>query len=138
MPVTLKKKIIKVDISKSPLVLQERPETLTGSSYKIKPSTTDHAIYITINDITEHGVTRPYEIFVNSKCQQSYSWLLTVTRLISAILRKNDDPTFMIEELKGVFDPKGGYFYPKKGFIPSISAHIGMILEQHIGKLHVH
>jgi hypothetical protein len=128
------KKIVDVAVSKEEpeVILTERPDILTGTSYKIKPPTTDHAIYITINNIEENGKIRPYEIFVNSKCQGSYSWLLTATRLISAILRNKDDPSYLIKELKEVFDPKGGYFYPKRGFIPSISAHIGLILEDHM------
>lgn len=108
--------------------LPDRAEILTGSTYKIKPGTSDHAIYITINSYEG----KPYEVFLNCKCPDSYSWLLTTTRLLSAIFRTGQDPKFIIDELKGVIDPKGGYFYPKQGYIPSVQAHIGLILEKHL------
>ena len=50
----------------------ERPEMLIGSTYKVKTPVSDHAMYVTINDIilnegTEHEQRRPFEIFINSK-----------------------------------------------------------------------
>lgn len=108
--------------------MEEREEILSGSTYKIKSPTSDHALYVTIND--RDG--KPYEIFLNCKCPESYGWLLTVTRLMSAIFREGIDPTFMIEELKNVHDPKGGYHYKGAGYIPSTAAHIALILEKHL------
>lgn len=127
MPVSLDKK---VKIRPAEPALQERDEILSGCTYKIKPPDSDHAIYVTINDIDN----KPYELFINCKNPESYSWIMTIARLISAILRTDQDPTFMIEELKNSHDPRGGYYYPKMGFIPSISAHIGIILEKHINE----
>lgn len=119
---------VKSTDEKPPVTLIEREETLNGKTYKIKPPDSDHAIYVTINDLNGS----PYEVFINCKNPESHGWMMTVTRLISAILRTGQNPKFMIDELKNVPDPRGGYFYPKLGFVPSISAHIGIILEKHI------
>jgi len=125
MAVTLEKKIVDCKIVTA---LPERAETLTGATYKIKPPTSDHALYVTINDLNG----KPYEIFVNTKCPIHHSWLSAITRLISAIFRTGQDCSFVVEELKAVRDPSGGYFYPKMGYVNSIQAHIGIILEKHI------
>lgn len=115
----------------------ERPEVLLGSTYKIKTPQSEHALYITINDMilnqgTEHEERRPYEIFINSKNMEHFQWVLALTRVISAVFRKGGDATFLVEELKAVFDPKGGYF--KKGgvFMPSLVAEIGHAIEAHM------
>jgi hypothetical protein len=115
----------------------ERPEVLVGSTYKIKTPQSEHALYITINDIilnqgTEHEERRPYEIFINSKNMEHFQWVLALTRVISAVFRKGGDATFLVEELKAVFDPRGGYF--KKGgvFMPSLVAEIGCAIESHL------
>jgi hypothetical protein len=107
-----------------------RPELLLGSTYKIKTPQSEHALYITINDMilnegTEHEERRPYEVFINSKNMEHFQWVLALTRVISAVFRKGGDITFMVEELKAVLDPKGGYF--KKGgvYMPSLVAEIG-------------
>ena len=111
-------------------LLTERNERLSGATYKIKPGNSDHAMYITIND--KDG--RPYELFINSKCPDSIAWLLTATRLISAVMRVSPDIQFVIDELKNVQDPRGAYFYKGLGHIPSVQAHIGLILEKHIDR----
>lgn len=115
----------------------ERPERLVGSTYKIKTPMSEHAMYITINDVvlnegTEHEARRPFEVFINSKNMEHFQWVVALTRLISAVFRKGGDATFLVEELKAVFDPKGGYF--KKGgvFMPSIVAEIGYAIEDHM------
>ena len=101
----------------------ERPEMLRGTTYKIKPPVSDHAMYITINDIvlnqdTEHEKFRPYEIFINSKNLDHYQWSVALTRVLSAVFRKGGDVAFLVEELKAVFDPKGGYFAGEGKFMP--------------------
>ncbi|KAF3981527.1 MAG: NrdJb [Methylococcales symbiont of Hymedesmia sp. n. MRB-2018] len=115
----------------------ERPEVLLGSTYKIKTPQSEHALYITINDMvlnmgTEHEERRPYEVFINSKNMEHFQWVLALTRVISAVFRKGGDVTFLVEEMKAVFDPKGGYF--KKGgiFMPSLVAEIGHAIESHM------
>lgn len=119
----------------------KRPEMLVGSTYKIKPPVSDHALYITINDIllnagTEQEVRRPFEIFVNSKNMEFYSWIVALTRVISAVFRKGGDCTFLVEELKAVFDPKGGYYQRGTGiFMPSVVADIGHVIETHLKTL---
>ena len=115
----------------------ERPEVLLGSTYKIKTPQSEHALYITINDMvlnmgTEHEERRPYEVFINSKNMEHFQWVLALTRVISAVFRKGGDVTFLVEEMKAVFDPQGGYF--KKGgvFMPSLVAEIGSAIESHM------
>ena len=118
----------------------QRPEgmdSLEGSTYKIKTPLVDHAMYVTINDIilnpgTDHELRRPFEVFINSKNMDQFQWVVALTRVISAVFRKGGDVTFLVEELKAVFDPQGGYF--KKGgvFMPSIVAEIGCAIESHL------
>lgn len=110
----------------------QRPEVLLGSTYKIKPPHLDNALYVTINDIEIDGVRHPYEIFLNSKNMEQFQWVLSLTRVISAVFRKGGDIKFLATELKEVFDPKGGYL--KKGgvYMPSLVAEIGYVLERHL------
>jgi len=95
----------------------ERPEVLIGSTYKIKTPISDHAMYVTINDIvlnegTEYEQRRPFEVFINSKNLDHFQWIVALTRIISAVFRKGGDVTFLVDELKAVFDPRGGYWQP--------------------------
>ena len=118
----------------------ERPEELIGSTYKIKTPVSDHAMYVTINDIvlnegTEHEQQRPFEIFVNSKNLDHYQWIVALTRIISAVFRKGGDVTFLVEELKAVFDPRGGYWQAGGKFMPSIIAELGYVIEKHLQKI---
>ena len=115
----------------------ERPEMLIGSTYKVKTPVSDHAMYVTINDIilnedTEHEKRRPFEIFINSKNLDHYQWIVALTRIISAVFRKGGDVTFLVDELKAVFDPRGGYWQPGGKFMPSIIAELGYIVEKHL------
>jgi hypothetical protein len=122
----------------------ERPETLVGATYKIKSPLFEHALYVTINDIvlnmgTEYELRRPFEIFINSKNMDHFQWIVALTRIMSAVFRKGGDVTFLVEELKAVFDPRGGYFKAGGVYMPSIVAELGAIIEQHlksIGLLH--
>ena len=118
----------------------ERPEELIGSTYKIKTPVSDHAMYVTINDIllnegTVHESRRPFEIFINSKNLDHYQWIVALTRIISAVFRKGGDVTFMVEELKAVFDPRGGYWQAGGKFMPSIIAELGHVIEKHMQKI---
>jgi hypothetical protein len=115
----------------------ERPEMLVGSTYKVKTPVSDHAMYVTINDIvlnegTEFEKRRPFEIFINSKNLDHYQWIVALTRIISAVFRKGGDVTFLVDELKAVFDPRGGYWQPGGKFMPSIIAELGYIVEKHL------
>ena len=115
----------------------ERPEMLVGSTYKVKTPISDHAMYVTINDIvlnegTEHEKRRPFEIFINSKNLDHYQWIVALTRIISAVFRKGGDVAFLVDELKAVFDPRGGYWQPGGKFMPSIIAELGYIVEKHL------
>ncbi len=115
----------------------QRPETLVGMTYKIKSPLFEHALYVTVNDVvlnagTPHEQRRPFEIFINSKNMDHFQWIVALTRIMSAVFRKGGDCTFLVEELKAVFDPRGGYL--KKGgvYMPSIVAEIGGVLERHL------
>ncbi|MGQ0801399.1 MAG: TSCPD domain-containing protein [Pseudomarimonas sp.] len=115
----------------------ERPEVLVGSTYKIKSPLFEHALYVTINDIvlnpgTKHESRRPFEIFVNSKNMDHFQWVVAITRIMSAVFRKGGDVTFLVEELKAVFDPRGGYFKAGGVYMPSIVAEIGAVIEDHL------
>jgi len=115
----------------------ERPPVLQGSTYKIKTPLSEHALYVTINDIilnpeTEHELRRPFEVFINSKNMDHFQWIVALTRIISAVFRKGGDVTFLVEELRSVFDPHGGYFKKGGKFMPSLVAEIGDVLENHL------
>jgi hypothetical protein len=115
----------------------ERPEMLLGSTYKISTPLSDHALYVTINDIvlnpgTEHELRRPFEMFINSKNMDHFQWIVALTRIISAVFRKGGDINFLVEELRSVFDPSGGYFKKGGKFMPSLVAEIGDVLESHL------
>jgi hypothetical protein len=122
----------------------ERPDTLIGATYKIKSPLFEHSLYVTINDIvlnagTEYEMRRPFEIFVNSKNMEHFQWIVALTRIMSAVFRKGGDVTFLVEELKAVFDPRGGYFRAGGVYMPSIVAELGYVIERHlkmIGLLH--
>ena len=115
----------------------ERPEMLIGSTYKVKTPVSDHAMYVTVNDIilnegTVHEKRRPFEIFINSKNLDHYQWIVALTRIISAVFRKGGDVTFLVDELKAVFDPRGGYWQTGGKYMPSIIAELGYIVEKHL------
>ncbi|MEL6235849.1 MAG: adenosylcobalamin-dependent ribonucleoside-diphosphate reductase, partial [Pseudomonadota bacterium] len=109
----------------------DRPEKLEGQTYKIKWPDSPHAIYITLNDIVSAGRRRPFEIFINSKNMEHYAWTLALTRMISAVFRRGGDVSFVVEELKAVFDPRGGAWMGGR-YIPSILAAIGGVIERHL------
>ncbi len=109
----------------------DRPEDLPGRTYKIKWLESDHAFYITINDIERDGRHRPFEIFINSKNMEAYAWALALTRMISAVFRRGGDVSFVVDELKAIFDPRGGQWM-NGHYVPSLMAAIGEIIERHM------
>lgn len=118
-----------------------RPEKLLGSTYKLKTPEhiSEHSLFITINDVvlnegTEHETRRPFEVFINSKSLEHYQWIVALTRIMSAVFRKGGDCTFLVEELRSVFDPKGGYWNKGK-YVPSLIAEIGNVIEQHLTEI---
>ncbi len=115
----------------------KRPEVLIGSTYKIKSPLVEHAFYVTINDIvlnpgTGHESRRPFEIFINSKSMEHFQWIVALTRIMSAVFRKGGDVAFLVDEMKAVFDPKGGYFKGGGVYMPSLVAELGFIVEDHL------
>ncbi|WP_300513922.1 adenosylcobalamin-dependent ribonucleoside-diphosphate reductase [Aliiroseovarius sp.] len=109
----------------------DRPQSLEGHTYKLKWPDTEHAMYITVNDIVHGGHRRPFEVFINSKNMEHYAWTLALTRMVSAVFRRGGDVSFVVEELKAVFDPRGGAWVQGK-YIPSILAAIGGVIERHM------
>src|SRR5215216_1409918 len=109
----------------------DRPEELPGRTYKIKWPGSDHAIYITINDVIQDGRRRPFEIFINSKNMEHYAWTVALTRMISAVFRRGGDVSFVVEEMKAVFDPRGGAWMEGR-YVPSLLAAIGDVIERHM------
>jgi ribonucleoside-diphosphate reductase alpha chain len=109
----------------------DRPETLPGRTYKIKWLESDHAFYITINDIEKDGRRRPFEVFINSKNMEAYAWALALTRMISAVFRRGGDVSFVVDELKAIFDPRGGQWSNGR-YVPSLLAAIGEVIERHM------
>ncbi len=118
----------------------ERPPMLVGCTYKIKTPVSEHAFYITINDIllnpgTPYEKHRPFEIFINSKNMDHYQWISALTRIISAVFRKGGDVAFLVDELQSIFDPKGGYFRKGGKYVPSLVAEIGDAIETHLTRI---
>lgn len=129
-------------------ILLDRPLELEGSTYKIKLPSSEHATYVTINNtVIERGeerITRPFEIFINSKNSDHQQWVTALTRVLSSLFRKEGDVSFLVDELKAVHDPTGGRFKtlfdsegrPSGGvYVPSLVAEIGCVLEQHLLKI---
>ncbi len=115
----------------------ERPDMLLGSTYKVKTPLSEHSLYVTVNDIilnpgTEHELRRPFEVFINSKNMDHFQWIVALTRIISAVFRKGGDVTFLVDELRSVFDPRGGYFKKGGKYMPSLVAEIGDVIESHL------
>lgn len=153
MAIKIDKKIIGYSVTKpeetpppaapAPELMHEqikRPDVLMGSTYKVKTPLSDHALYITVNDMvlnpgTPHEVRRPFEIFINSKNMDHFQWIVALTRIISAVFRKGGDVTFLVEELRSVFDPKGGYFKKGGKYMPSLVAEIGDVIESHMRQI---
>ncbi|MEX2451230.1 MAG: adenosylcobalamin-dependent ribonucleoside-diphosphate reductase [Rhodospirillales bacterium] len=109
----------------------DRPEVLPGATYKVRWPESDHALYVTLNDIIQDSRRRPFEVFINSKNMDNYAWTVALTRMISAVFRRGGDVSFVVEELKAVFDPRGGYWVGGR-YVPSLLAALGDVIEQHM------
>ncbi|MBX6321285.1 MAG: adenosylcobalamin-dependent ribonucleoside-diphosphate reductase [Rhodospirillaceae bacterium] len=109
----------------------DRPEALPGRTYKLRWPESEHAIYVTVNDIVQDGRRRPFEVFINSKNMEHYAWTVALTRMISAVFRRGGDVSFVVEELKAVFDPRGGAWMEGR-YVPSLLAAIGEVIERHM------
>lgn len=124
-----------VEVSLADVEIKDRPEQLTGSTYKLKPG--EHALYITINNVEINGKWHPYEIFINTKDAADYQWVMLFCRMASAIFKRSDDYLFLIEEMKCIIDPAGGFFIKGRGHVQSLVAEIGRIIENHITQLNI-
>jgi ribonucleoside-diphosphate reductase alpha chain len=111
-----------------------RDAVLSGFTYKLKWVGSDHAIYVTINDIERDGRKRPFEIFINTKNLEHYAWTVALTRMISAVFRRGGDVSFVVEELKAIFDPQGGQWMNGR-YVPSLLAAIGEVIESHLMRI---
>lgn len=133
--VLVKKEDDKKEKAKEILDTLSRPKSLAGTTYRIKTPQSSEALYVTINDITQaDGTIRPYELFINTKNLQHFSWIVAMTRLISAVFRNQENPSFLVKELKSIYDPSGGYYSDGK-YIPSLAADIGRTIEEHLDKI---
>ena len=112
----------------------DRPEVLPGQTYKLRWPESDHAIYLTVNDVIRDARRAPFEIFINSKNMDHYAWTLGLTRMISAVFRRGGDVSFVVDELKAVFDPRGGSWMNGR-YVPSLLAAIGEVLETHMKRI---
>ena len=108
-----------------------RPDKVVGATYKLRWPDSEHAMYVTVNDIELDGMRRPFEVFVNSKNLEHYAWVVALTRMISAVFRRGGEVAFVAEELKQVFDPRGGQWSNGR-YVPSLVAAIGDIIERHM------
>lgn len=142
-PIRIKKPISDCSVVTSPSKPDQAPPpstgfqrdlVLDGSTYKLKPPESNHAVYVTINHAVMDGKPRLMEIFVNSKNMEHFAWVVALTRVISAIFRHESRPIFLVEELRSVFDPRGGYWVRGR-YIPSLVAEIGDCLQQHMERL---
>ncbi len=109
----------------------DRPEVLPGKTYKVRWPDSEHAMYITLNDVIQDGRRRPFEVFINSKNMEHYAWTVALTRMISAVFRRGGDVSFVVEDLKAVFDPRGGQWMRGR-YVPSLLAAIGEVIEEHL------
>ncbi len=147
MAISIQRKIVAQEVVKkvqtellpqaAPDPLLERGDVLEGTTYKIKTPLSEHAMYITMNDVVinkgmpdEHK--RPFEIFINSKNMEHFMWIVALTRVISAVFRQKGDVAFLAEELKAVFDPRGGYYKKGGKYMPSLVAEIGEVIQRHM------
>ena len=116
----------------------ERPAALHGATYKIRPSTWEHSLYVTINDMvfyegTEVEVRRPFEIFINSKNMEHFEWIVSLTRLMSAVFRNGGNVEFVIDDMKSIYAPTGGYWQSGTGvYMNSVVSEIGHVIERHM------
>jgi ribonucleoside-diphosphate reductase alpha chain len=142
-PIRIKKPISDCSVVTSPSEQNSEPPpstgfrrdpVLDGSTYKLKPPESDHAVYVTINHAVMNSKPRLMEIFVNSKNMEHFAWVVALTRVISAIFRHESRPIFLVEELRSVFDPRGGYWVGGR-YVPSLVAEIGDCLQQHMERL---
>jgi ribonucleoside-diphosphate reductase alpha chain len=108
-----------------------RPDDLPGRTYKLRWPDSPHAIYITLNDMVRDGRRRPFEVFINSKNMEHFAWTVALTRMISAVFRRGGDVSFVVEEMKAVFDPRGGQWLDGH-YVPSLLAAIGEVIERHL------
>jgi hypothetical protein len=134
--IEVNQKIVKMELAtnQQPMKKLNRPELLTGTTYKIKSPVCEYSLYLTINDINDNGKIRPFEIFINSRNMEHYQWVVALTRIISMLFRTEENYADIISELKLTFDPKGGYFQKGGKYIPSLVAEIGDVIEQHLNK----
>lgn len=117
----------KIVIHGKPLPFK-RPEVLSARVYKLKSSFVEDSLYITLAYVENADRTkRPFELFINSKDLTKSAEYTVLTRLISSIFRRSDDPTFIIEELNSIFDPNGGHFKEGK-YYHSIYGEIGDVI----------
>ena len=106
-----------------------RPEVVDAKVYKLKSAFVKNSVFITLSYVHENSEVRPIEIFINSKDLTRAPEYVVLTRLVSAIFRRSNDPMFILEELQGIFDPNGGIFKEGK-YYHSFYAEIADVIER--------
>ena len=106
-----------------------RPEVVDAKVYKLKSAFVKNSVFITLSYVDEKSSVRPIEIFINSKDLTRAPEYVVLTRLVSAIFRRSNDPMFILEELQGIFDPNGGTFKDGK-YYHSFYAEIADVIER--------
>ena len=106
-----------------------RPEVVDAKVYKLKSAFVKNSVFITLSYVKDESCIRPIEIFINSKDLTRAPEYVVLTRLVSAIFRRSNDPMFILEELQGIFDPNGGTFKEGK-YYHSFYAEIADVIER--------
>jgi len=107
-----------------------RPTVLDGKTYKLKWPVDGVNWYITV---TNDG-SRVRELFIAGGDPEAREWVEALARTTTAVLRRDGDVRFLVDELERVTSAKGGAFVEKR-FRPSIVAAIGGVLREEIERL---
>jgi hypothetical protein len=120
----------------------QRPAELLSSTYTISTPLIEQNLSLTISDVilnqgTQHELRRPFEISINSENMDDLQWLVVLLRIISAVFRKGGDVSFLVEELRGAFDPGTDDGNRDGRHVLSLVSGIGDILETHLRQIRI-
>ncbi len=104
-----------------------RPDQLNGTTYKVKWPHDTEAYFVTINSVEG----QPFEMFISSTSSKYTDWTTALSLMISAIMRRGEDISFLPKELMKVVSATETGFVDKK-FYGSLVALIGATIDRHI------
>ena len=113
-----------------PSQVRDRPAILSGKTYKLYWPPNEATFYVTIND---DGAARPFEIFISSTHAQYTEWTTALTLMITAILRRGGDVSFIAENLKQIVSATSSAWVKGK-YCNSLVAMIGETIELHMNR----